>query len=98
MGLAISQTWISFFLVQSMMPGSISGSTIVCHPRFYYPNGSHIFQVKDTLYRLDHLKLEQDSETFRNMFKLPIAEDAMEGKVDEVPIFLVDLTVEAFDL
>ena len=29
-------------------------------------------------------------------FKLPIAEDAMEGKVDEVPIFLVDLTVEAY--
>ena len=75
---------------------SISGSTIVRHPCFYYPNGSHIFWVKDTLYRLDRLKLEQDSETFHNMFKLPIAEDAMEGKVDEVPIFLVDLTVEAY--
>ena len=76
-----------------------SGSTIIFHPWFYYPNGSHIFWVKDTLYKLDCHTLEWDSEVFCDMFELPTAEAFQtEGKIDEDPIFLMGITVEAFDL
>jgi len=49
---------------------SACGSTVTRHSRFYDPNGSVIFRVKDTLYKLFRFTLEKDSEFFRQLFVL----------------------------
>jgi len=74
-------------------------STITCHLHFYYPNGSIIFRVEDTLYKLVRDTLEKDSELFRDMFSLDVhfVGPRMEGTIDEDPIIL-PLTMEQFDL
>ena len=67
------------------------------HPHFYDPNGSFIFQVEDTLYKLSHHKLEKDSKVFHMIFELaPVT--MTEGTIDEDPIFLAGATVDGFDL
>jgi len=73
------------------------GNTVTHHPRFYHPNGSIIFWVEDTLYKLFHDALEQDCQLFHDLFWMPCKEQT-QGKVDENPIFLPCLTVEVFDL
>ena len=74
------------------------GSTVTCHPRFYYLNGSVIFRVEDTLYKLFRDTLEQDCHIFRDLFGFHQIGSTTEGKVDENPIVLPSLTMETFDL
>ena len=77
---------------------SSTGSTITHHPYFYYPTGSHIFRLEDTLYKLFHDRLEQDSEIFHMLFNTGDEAPTTEGTINEDPIFLPDLTVEVFDM
>ena len=68
-------------------------------PLVLLPKWFSHFWVKDTLYKLDRHTLERNSEVFRDMFELSTSEAfQMEGKIDEDPIFLMGITVEAFDL
>jgi len=74
--------------------------TVTRHLHFYYANGSIIFRVEDTLYKLARDTLEKDSELFRDMFSLDahcVGPPRTEGTIDEDPIIL-PLTVEQFDL
>ena len=73
-------------------------STVTHHPWFYYLNGSVIFQVEDTLYKLFCDTLEQDFHIFCDLFRFHQIGSMTEGKVDENPIVLPSLTVETFDL
>ena len=73
-------------------------STVIRHPRFYYPNGSLIFWAEDTLYKLVHDTLEKYSEIF-DMLTLGVhfGEPRTEGTIDKDPIIL-PLTMKQFDL
>ena len=78
---------------------SACGSTVTHHSRFYDPNGSVIFWVEDTLYKLIRFTLEKDSEFFRQLFDIgAFGQPTTEGEVDENPIIMPAVTVEAFDL
>ena len=75
-------------------------TTVIRHPRFYYSNGSVIFRVEDTLYKVVRDMLKKDSEIFCGMFDLDLGGPLpkTEGTIDEDPIKLYSTTVEQFDL
>ncbi|KAI5986434.1 hypothetical protein F5J12DRAFT_787235 [Pisolithus orientalis] len=75
--------------------------TVTCHPEFYFENGMFIFQVKNTLYKLNHNILVNEPKLFTDVFSLgQYAPDSQEGKVDGQLIILSgkNLTVQTFDL
>ncbi|KAI6013293.1 hypothetical protein EDC04DRAFT_2904708 [Pisolithus marmoratus] len=69
-----------------------------CHPEFYQPHGTFIIQVENTLYKLSHDALANESTVFADLFSLDTGPESNEGKADETPIVLEHLTVKAFDL
>ena len=68
------------------------------HPIFYYELGTTIFQVEHTLYKLYHPILVAESDVFAGLFAFGSTAVESEGKTDENPIILEDLSAEAFDL
>ena len=75
-------------------------TTVTRHPRFYYPNGSVIFRVEDTLYKVVRDTLKKDSKIFCGMFDLDLSGPLpkTEGTIDKDPIKLYSTTVEQFNL
>jgi hypothetical protein len=54
-------------------------------------------QVENTLFRVPRHHFEQESEVFRDMFQLPIAEDATpDGCSDEQPLRLDGILKQDF--
>ncbi|KAF7295952.1 BTB domain-containing protein [Mycena kentingensis (nom. inval.)] len=41
------------------------------HPRFYFPDGTVVFRVENTLYRIHRYFFQRDSPVFAAMFSLP---------------------------
>ncbi|KAI6146189.1 armadillo-type protein [Pisolithus tinctorius] len=75
--------------------------TVTRHPEFYFENGTFIFWVENTLYKLNHDILVNESKLFADVFSLgQYAPDSQEGKVDGQPIILggKNLTAQTFDL
>jgi hypothetical protein len=53
--------------------------------------------VEDTLFRVPRRYFEQESEVFHDMFRLPVAEDAIpDGCSDEQPLRLDGILKEDF--
>ncbi|KAI6144417.1 hypothetical protein BKA82DRAFT_35080 [Pisolithus tinctorius] len=74
-----------------------------CHPNFYFENGMYIILIKDSLYKLNHNILVNESAFFSDLFSLGkfVLEDKdREGCADQNPIIVKDgfLTTEIFDL
>ncbi|KAL4070114.1 hypothetical protein V8B97DRAFT_1965664 [Scleroderma yunnanense] len=61
---------------------------------------AHVFQVKNTLYKLNHDILVNESPVFADLFSFSVfVPETMEGKSDEEPIHVdPNLSVEVFDL
>ncbi|KAI6018741.1 hypothetical protein PISMIDRAFT_113576 [Pisolithus microcarpus 441] len=69
------------------------------HPEFYHANGTFIIQVEQTLYKLNHDVLANESRVFSDLFLLiHFMSESLEGKSDDTPIFLEYVTMQAFDL
>ncbi|KAH0836637.1 hypothetical protein J3R83DRAFT_8355 [Lanmaoa asiatica] len=70
------------------------------HPVFYYPKGTHIFRVENTLYKLHDDVLVTQSGLFHDMFS--IGEnghgDSSEGTDDDSPIILEGEHESVFNL
>ncbi|KAJ7672068.1 hypothetical protein B0H17DRAFT_947775 [Mycena rosella] len=68
------------------------------HPRFFFPDGTVIFLVEKTLYRVHRYFFERDSAIFASMFTLPSAAgERPEGEVVENPIVLEGVNKLDFD-
>ncbi|KAJ7496622.1 hypothetical protein FB451DRAFT_1208266 [Mycena latifolia] len=68
------------------------------HPRFFFPDGTVIFLVERTLYRVHRYFFERDSAIFASMFSLPSAAgERPEGEVVENPIVLEGVAAADFD-
>ncbi|KAK7057755.1 BTB domain-containing protein [Favolaschia claudopus] len=68
------------------------------HPRFFFPDGTVIFLVESTLYRVHRYFFERDSPIFATMFTLPSAAgERPEGEVVENPIILEGIAAVDFD-
>ncbi|KAL4065546.1 hypothetical protein V8B97DRAFT_1983614 [Scleroderma yunnanense] len=82
------------------MTTTIASGTVTHHPEFYFQNGTYVFQVENTLYKLNHDILVNESLVFANLFSFSVfAPESMEGKSDEEPIHVdPNLSVEVFDL
>ena len=74
--------------------------TVTRHPLFYFNHGTFIFRVKNTLYKLYHPVLVEESDLFAGLFDIGSNGPAtLEGQIDENPIYLDrDLTPEVFDM
>ncbi|TDL30239.1 hypothetical protein BD410DRAFT_710334 [Rickenella mellea] len=70
---------------------------LVSRSRHYYPDGTTVFQVENTLYRLHASLLQQRSPIFRHMFSVPPGTNASEGKDDSAPICLHGVKSSDFD-
>lgn len=70
------------------------------HPMFYYPDGTHVLRVENTLVKVHGSILSDKSMTFRDMFGTN--SDAglvpVDGKSDEQPIIITEVTAEGFEL
>ena len=74
-------------------------SNIVRHPKYYMENGTYIFRVEHTLYKLQHTLLTNESAVFAALFDIgSVGPEKIEGKTDENPIVLEGHSVETFDL
>ena len=74
-------------------------SELVHHPKYYFENGTYIFRVENTLYKLHHALLVNESAVFAQLFDIgSVGPPKTEGKTDEDPIRLEGSTVESFDL
>ena len=74
-------------------------SELVHHPKYYLENGTYIFRVENTLYKLHHTLLTNESAVFASLFDIgSLGPAKSEGKTDEDPIRLEGCTVESFDL
>ena len=74
-------------------------SNLVRHPKYYFENGTYIFRVEHTLYKLQHTLLTNESAVFAELFDIgSVGPEKAEGKTDENPIVLEGYTVETFDL
>ncbi|KAJ6593221.1 hypothetical protein B0H19DRAFT_916388 [Mycena capillaripes] len=68
------------------------------HPRFFFTDGTVIFLVEKTLYKVHRYFFERDSAIFASMFTLPSAAgERPEGEVVENPIVLEGVTTVDFD-
>ncbi|KAJ7125372.1 hypothetical protein C8R44DRAFT_586255, partial [Mycena epipterygia] len=68
------------------------------HHRFFFPDGTVIFLVEKTLYRVHRYFFERDSAIFAAMFTLPAAAgERPEGEVVENPIILEGISALDFD-
>ncbi|KAJ7286922.1 hypothetical protein C8J57DRAFT_1282354 [Mycena rebaudengoi] len=68
------------------------------HARFFFPDGTVIFLVETTLYRVHRYFFERDSAIFASMFTLPSAAgERPEGEVVENPIVLEGVNTLDFD-
>ncbi|KAF8550529.1 hypothetical protein OG21DRAFT_1513919 [Imleria badia] len=83
----------------------MSESASVRHPLYYFPNGSHIFRVEKTLYKLHDDHLAHHSGLFNDMFAIGDAGSdsskpalLVEGKSDANPIVLEGEQQAVFDL
>lgn len=72
--------------------------TTTRHPLFYSEHGMTIFQVERTLYKLYHPILAEESQVFASLFHYGSNAVPNEGKTDNNPIMLPDLTTEVFDM
>ncbi|KAI6143354.1 hypothetical protein BKA82DRAFT_4359898 [Pisolithus tinctorius] len=90
-------------MTPSSSPSAPATVTATCHPDFYFENGTYIILVKDSLYKLNHDILVNESAFFSDLFSLgkfvPEDKDG-EGRADQNPIIVKDgfLTTEIFDL
>ena len=74
-------------------------SELVHHSKYYLENGTYIFCVEITLYKLHHTLLTNESAVFAQLFDIgSVGPPKTEGKTDEDPIRLEGCTVESFDL
>jgi len=65
----------------------------------WHHDGTHIFQIEETLYKLHSDVLSRGSITFRDMFGVRSSDqDELDGFSQSKPITLVQVTVEIFDL
>ncbi|KAI6142893.1 hypothetical protein EDD17DRAFT_1796116, partial [Pisolithus thermaeus] len=72
---------------------------VVHNSHFYFDYGTYIFWVEDTLYKLYHPVLMEESICFANLFGVgPHGPDTMEGKLDEHLIHLESLSTNFFDI
>ncbi|KAJ7350784.1 hypothetical protein DFH08DRAFT_741953 [Mycena albidolilacea] len=68
------------------------------HPRFFFSDGTVIFLVENTLYRVHRYFFERDSAIFATMFSLPpVVGERPEGEVIENPIVLEGVDALDFD-
>ncbi|KAH0585925.1 hypothetical protein H2248_007212 [Termitomyces sp. 'cryptogamus'] len=71
-------------------------------PEYYFDDGSCIFLVEDTLFKVHRSRLcndsrqSKDSNSFGTMFSLPQGRLEVEGKSDENPIVLIGNTPSEF--
>ena len=73
--------------------------TYTRHPEYHFDNGTFILRVENTLYKLFHPILVNESPLFATLFALPPEQETVEGKIDAYPILIdQDLTVDVFDL
>ena len=79
----------------STMTGS---GTVTRHLQFYFDNSTYIIRVEDTLYKLFHSVLVNESGAFAQTFQIGQGPMTVEGQIDEMPILINDLTVDVFDL
>ncbi|KAF9236043.1 hypothetical protein BU15DRAFT_77351 [Melanogaster broomeanus] len=67
------------------------------HRLYYFDDGSHVFRVKDTLYKLSWCMLSRHSQVLADMFEVGRGSSS-EGQSDNYPIQLPDLSTSTFDL
>ncbi|KAJ6578913.1 hypothetical protein DFH09DRAFT_909392 [Mycena vulgaris] len=68
------------------------------HPRFFFSDGTVVFLVEKTLYRVHRYFFERDSAIFASMFTLPSAVgERPEGEVVENPIILEGVSALDFN-
>ncbi|KAJ7180579.1 hypothetical protein C8R46DRAFT_1318570 [Mycena filopes] len=68
------------------------------HPSFFFPDGTVVFLVENTLYRVHRYFFERDSAVFAAMFTLPSAVGQRpEGEVVENPVVLEGVSTDDFD-
>jgi len=73
--------------------------TVTRHPQFYFDNGTYIIKVENTLYKLIHTVLVNESEAFADLFHVGgVGPETVEGLIDEEPIVIPEVTVDVFDL
>ncbi|KIJ59589.1 hypothetical protein HYDPIDRAFT_33029 [Hydnomerulius pinastri MD-312] len=89
---------------------SNSGTEVSHHPQYYFDDGSHVFRVENTLYKLSRTNLSRHSHVFADMFgagktqsgsegtAAVVAGSNTEGASDDQPILLPDLSASTFDL
>ncbi|KAI6002535.1 hypothetical protein EDC04DRAFT_2908485 [Pisolithus marmoratus] len=71
----------------------------VHHPEFYLPYGDYIFQAEQTLYKLYHPILVDESDFFAHIFDISShGPGTGEGKDDDNPIRLVDMSADVFNM
>ncbi|KAH8109236.1 hypothetical protein DFH11DRAFT_1813500 [Phellopilus nigrolimitatus] len=75
----------------------IAPSTNAVHDEdYYFPDGSCIIRVEDTLFHVHRSILSRDSSSFSTLFTLPQGHQKCGGSTDEDPIILTGDTVHRF--
>ncbi|KAG6836945.1 hypothetical protein H0H93_000835 [Arthromyces matolae] len=70
---------------------------VVRHPVYYFEDGTTIFLVQNTLFKIHRYFLTRESDVFGGMFAVPPPPEGAEGNSDDCPIVLPEVKVSEFE-